>query len=104
MQTILYLQGADIPPDHTLSKACQYVLACFNDEELCRKIASSTNYEICSHGSLLQLLSFHNWVRRLATLDKDKDDGLAAINELMAQLPTITKGHLTGLTSFSQLG
>ena len=43
-------------------------------------------------------------MRVLATLDKNKDDGLIAINELLAQLPLITKSHLTELTFFASLG
>ena len=98
------LLGADIPSDHIPSKACQYVLACFNDEELCNKVVSLTNGETFPQGSLLQLLSFNDWVKVLATLDKNKEAGLAALSELMAQLPNLSKNHNAKLAAFASSG
>lgn len=97
------LLGADIPSDHIPSKACQYVLTCFNDKELCNKVVSSTNGETVPQGSLLQLLSSNNWVKVLATLDKNKEAGLAALSELMAQLPNLSKNH-NAIATFASLG
>ena len=104
LQTIPMLLGADIPSDHIPSKACQYVLACFNDKELCNKVVSSTNGETFPQGSLLQLLSFNDWVKVLATLDKNKEAGLAALSELMAQLPNLSKNHNAKLAAFASSG
>ena len=80
------------------------MLACFNDEEVCQKISASCNIESFPAGSLLHLLSFNDWVRILATIDKNKDAGVAAIAEMIGKIPMMAKGHLTELTSFASGG
>lgn len=104
MQKIPILLGAEIQADQLPSKACQYVLACFNDEEVCHKISASCNIESFPAGSLLHLLSFNDWVKVLATLDKNKEAGVAAISELIGRIPIMAKGHLRELTSFASGG
>ena len=79
-------------------------MACFNDKELCNKVVSSTNSETFLQGSLLQLLSFNDWVKVLATLDKNKDAGMATLSELMAQLPNLLKNHNAKLAAFASSG
>ena len=54
--------------------------------------------------SLLQILSFNDWVKVLAAIDKDKGEGLNFVREMTAQIPVMAKNLQTELTRFAAKG
>ena len=54
--------------------------------------------------SLLQILSFNDWIKILACLDKDKVEGLKMIRDFSSQIPILTKALQSDLTKFTAAG
>lgn len=96
--------GKDVPLGHCPSKACQHVISCIRDEEAQESILASINPGLDSPGSLLQILSFNDWVKLMACLDKDKNEGIALIRDFTPQIPILTKALQSELTKFAAQG
>ena len=73
------------------------------DEEIQDLIITSISNDV-HVVSLLQILSFNDWIKILASIDKDKGEGLNFIRELIAQIPIMTKNLQSELTKFASKG
>ena len=90
----------EVPLDHMPSIACQYAISCLEDDTLVQKIVASVNTEVFSEGSLLQLLSFNDWVRVVASFAKSQEEPQNFISKLLASLSTLSKAHNSDLMKF----
>ena len=57
-----------------------------------------------AHDSIMNLLTFNDWVLILANLDEDAKDGLLYLQKLASNLAAMEAGHKSDLLLFSNKG